>query len=164
MAVEFLADGDFQFDFSEPIEIPIGHSQTEEAQFKSGGRTSAQGLARKADRDWVKQMDLLGRMSEKDRMAILALSDGFTSHTVNLVSVAKDADDYWVTYLDPWPPERGSFLEDGKNVAGCTATCLDKQFWIIRADELFRVLDSAILIEPAKKNDAEPKDNSSNSE
>jgi hypothetical protein len=164
MGVEFSTDVEPQIDFPEPTEIATSHSQTEEAQVRSAVPSSAQDSARKADRDWVEHMDLLGRMSGEAGAGILALSDGFTSHMVTLSSVAKGADDYWVTYVDPWPPERGSFLEEGKNVAGCTATCLQEQVWIIRAEELFRVLDSAIVITPRKDDDGQTKDNSSSSQ
>ena len=156
MGIELAANDSESFDFTERSCLIINHSKTEEAQLVRNEPKTIRERARLADLIWIVHMKQLAAMTG-DVMGIMALSDGVTSHMVNSCGVFKGPDDFIVAYHDPWPPERGSFLEQGKNIAGCEAKLREdgSGLWVIAAEELFRVLDSVVTLNPEKQ--AKPK-------
>ena len=103
------------------------------------------------DRKYVNVVGMLHKL--RNGPAILALSDGVTNHCVTSSGISVDGRTYWIYYMDPWGVDRGSFLQKGKNVAGVEARPAEGQpgMWAITHEELIRVLDSAITIDPNKK-------------
>jgi len=147
------------FDFTGTAEVPTISVQSEEVPFRLEAGAAARDEARRADRHWVSCMQMLAQIAGPNP-GIMAVSDGITSHTVTAFGVVKGPEDYLVLYHDPWGPQRGSFLQRGMNVAGCAATLLEdgSGLWAIRAGELFRLLDSVLVISPKENHDGEGSD------
>ena len=156
MGVELSPDGNDSSEFPAPIPITTNSVRLESAPVRFDAVVSPQESARQGDIIWISRMFLLAQMGKHLRRqypVILALSDGITSHYVTLIGMRNGSDDYMLIYKDYWPEERGSFLEEGKNVADCKARPFkDREgAWVISAEELFRVYDSAIFVGPPEK-------------
>ena len=146
MAINFTELADDQVDFGKPREIQILSARIEAVQSRVETGDGRRRDARLADSRWVFCMDAIAGFGEE--LAILALSDGVTCHMVTACRVEKGVDDYLVIIADPWGPELGSFLQEGRNVAGCAAQLSADGYWAIPAGQLWRVLDSATIIGP----------------
>ncbi|PSO13925.1 hypothetical protein [Bradyrhizobium sp. MOS003] len=149
MGIEFdeVQDPENFGDSSEEFEIL--ESRMEEAPVESNAALSSIQRARRAEALFVQKLALVGKIAHgaaNNQLSILALSDGITSHTVSCLGVTRGSEDYMVQYHDPWGP-RGSFLQQGNNVAGCAATNVHENgLWAVSAFQLASVLDSAILV------------------
>lgn len=93
------------------------------------------------DLRYVSQMMTLVKLSEQE-LCVMGVSDGYTDHTVNFRKLYPEGRHYVIVYWEPWPIERGTFLEEGKNAAGVRARLYDSKNreWAITHEELFRVL------------------------
>jgi hypothetical protein len=156
MGIEFCASP-----ISEPslergrvAELPVSSLLAERVRIRSEAETT-QACARRADAKWVSGMDIIGTVFagiDDGKPAILSLSDGITSHAVMAVGYRKGPEEYLVLYQDP--SRHGSFLEAGKNVAGCAAELQDRPgLWAIRASQLCEVLDTAIMADRKQQDD-----------
>lgn len=154
MGVEVVNLGDDIDIFDDPIEIDTKQIQTEEANVNLDKESTPYQQARRADSFWVRQMHILGELANIDN-AVLELSDGNISHTVAFKGLIKGEDDYYVHYIDSWGTERGSFLQAGKNIAGCEAEELEPGNLIIPAEQLINVLDSAVTIRAGIKDESD---------
>lgn len=81
--------------------------------------------------------------------AILALSDGVTNHMVVFRQIFTQSRQYMIVFKESWPPERGTFLQEGKNVAGVKAQAYDapNSLWMVTHNEFFKVYDGALHVE-----------------
>jgi hypothetical protein len=103
------------------------------------------------DRRCIRQIGVLRNLGVnlgRGRGVTLHFSDGFTNHCVTAMGLVAQRRTYRVVYWDPWSAERGSFLQDGKNLAGVKAMPYGDsgRLWSITEEEFFRVFDSGIVI------------------
>lgn len=152
MPVEFTDEPAARIHTRRIHSVPYSSPEPEDAGFRfdpSNGRLDA----RRMDERWVSTMSALGRcvpeLREPSRRGIiLFVSDGLTSHCILGVDINVVEGEYQVMYMDPWGPERGSLLQAGRNVAGCTAKPVDGRpgFWLVGVRQLAIVLDDAMLV------------------
>lgn len=72
----------------------------------------------------------------------LLIHDGTSGHSVLAMGRSQVVDP--IEYLETWP--RGSFLERGNNQGGVAAApSAERKFWLVKADELRRVLYAILL-------------------
>lgn len=135
----------------------VASAEPSETESASVAQLSAKSLAEdEEDQRYVYVVGLLASLSRGP--SILAISDGVTNHCVPSSGIAVQGRTYWIYYQDPWGPERGSFLQKGKNVAGVEAQPVEGTpgCWAVTHEELMRVLDSAIVVSPKKEGESEP--------
>jgi hypothetical protein len=158
VSVEFIQGQVRPTNFPEPAELATCSIRTEDVQIELGPVVSSLADARLADARWVAYMLCLRQLKDgfcENKLAMLALNDGVTAHWVVAEAFGTGPDDYLLRYVDSAPLELGSFLEAGKNVAGCAASRCegDPGKWLISTEELFNVLDEAIITVGPKNGD-----------
>ncbi len=97
---------------------------------------------------YLHQMRVLTELAN-NKIAGLALSDGVTTHMVTFRQLFTQGRQYMIVFEETWPPERGTFLQEGKNVAGIRAQPYDtpKSLWMVTHNEFFKVYDGALYVE-----------------
>ena len=144
----------------EPDEVPLTEApETERAELSDLVQFS-QTNEDELDAKYISVVSLLNGLQQSP--AILALSDEVTNHMVTAIGFSVQERTCKILYHDPWGPERGSFLQKGKNVAGVEAQPAEGQAgcWVVTHLELACVFDGAIVVS-AKDKPEEKKDSDS---
>lgn len=102
------------------------------------------------DEQFLRNMAFLTTLSQGGMGASFAFSDGVTNHVVTSLGLLRvEGRHYIIGYLDSWGREgRGTFLEEGKNVAGVKARPEDEKgiAWTVTHEEFFRVFDGMNIL------------------
>jgi hypothetical protein len=102
------------------------------------------------DRQFLRQMEILYQLGSHT-FGVISLSDGVTNHVVNGGGIATEGRHYLVLYHETYAPEAGTFLQEGRNVAGVKARAYGEPgVWAVTQEEFFRVYDGAYHFDPGR--------------
>ena len=147
-----MGDPDEQFEWPEEAEEVESGETEAEANVAGGLRPPDPPSPDADDERFIWNMGVLTRLRQRGMGAGLAFSDGVTNHVVTCLGILRaEGRQYIIGYLDSWGREgRGTFLEEGKNVAGVKARREedDGTTWSVTHEEFFRVFDKLIFLSP----------------
>jgi hypothetical protein len=145
-----MGEPEEQFEWPDDAEEVEAEEVEAEAAGVEGLRRPGPASPDEDDERFLRNMATLTSVRRGGMGAGLAFSDGVTNHVVTCLGILRvEGRHYIIGYLDSWGREgRGTFLEEGKNVAGVKARREDEEgvTWSVTHEEFFRVFDQLIFL------------------